>query len=248
MLDVQWGSFGEQKHNAVRWLISLNISQCAPLPEVFWRFCSELTNLSPSFALDCEQNVVTMLGCYFSMWGINCDILTGWSAGWLAARKALLAFEDVDVCQWLSMLTLETLSAAAATRKAYKAEESVEEEDESEEEDSDEESAHEHVPKTSSRSLSSRSSSNRRSGKSSGGSSWTNNKSASRSTRYSSDYYEEAPIQRSRRPPSDLSVSGKDDALLQVTLLLRPFVARDVCKDWLLWRTCVKTACCEWCV
>ena len=132
------------------------------------------------------------------------------------------------------MLTLETLSAAAATRKAYKAEESVEEEDESEEEDSDEESAHEHVPKTSSRSLSSRSSSNRRSGKSSGGSSWTNNKSASRSTRYSSDYYEEAPIQRSRRPPSDLSVSGKDDALLQVTLLLRPLVARDVCKDWLL--------------
>lgn len=173
--------------------------------------------------------------------GVLIDILIGWSAGWLAAWNALLAFEDVDVHQWLSILTcLKLLSAAAATRKAYKAEESEEEEDESEEEDSDEESAPEHAPKASSSRLSSsRSSSNRRSGKSSGGSSWTNSKSASRSTRYSSDYYEEAPIQRSRRPPSDLSVSGKDDALLQVTLLLTPLVARDVCKDRLLWGVCV---------
>ena len=219
MLDVQWDSFSEQKHNAVWWLVSLNISQCAPLPEVFWKFCSELTNLSPSFAQECEENVVTMLGCF-----IPCGEL--WYSDWL--KWWVIGSPERSVGIWrcgrasatVHTHTLETLSAAAATRKAYKAEESVEEEDESEEEDSDEESAHEHVPKTSSsRLLSSRSSSNRRSGKSSGGSSWSNNKSASRSTRYSSDYYEEAPIQRSRRPPSDLSVSGKDDALLQVTLL-----------------------------
>lgn len=49
ILDVQWGSFGEQKHNAVQWLISLNTSQCALIPAVFWRFCSESTNLSPNF-------------------------------------------------------------------------------------------------------------------------------------------------------------------------------------------------------